>query len=125
MDGNAIPILCYGAGPVAWSDELTEVHEEVAGDDHYIDRASRHQRSAVAALAARVRRHHHGCRLLFFLPEVLRRRFPDCLIVGADCVPGPLERLSTNMPDIPLLQFDLTTCPLPDQRFDALVLLNV
>jgi ubiquinone/menaquinone biosynthesis C-methylase UbiE len=29
------------------------------------------------------------------------------------------------MPDMPLLQFDLTTCPLPTNSLDAVVLLNV
>jgi SAM-dependent methyltransferase len=127
VDGKPIPILSYGAGPVAWSDDLTEVHEEVAGDDHYIDRASRQH--AIGQLqrwlntgGAKIM--DVGCSSGFFL-RLLLRRFPDCVIVGADCVPGPLERLAKNMPDIPLLQFDLTTCPLPDQSFDALVLLNV
>src|SRR5271154_6427021 len=42
IDGRLLPVLSYeDIGPVAWNDELTEVHEEVAGDDHYIERASR------------------------------------------------------------------------------------
>ncbi|MGD0616388.1 MAG: class I SAM-dependent methyltransferase [Bryobacteraceae bacterium] len=65
-----------------------------------------------------------GCSSGFFLKS-LRRRFPDCVVIGADCIRGPLERLSRNMPDIPLLQFDLSSCPLPDRSFDGLVLLNV
>jgi SAM-dependent methyltransferase len=127
VDGNAIPILSYDTGSVAWSDELTEVHEEVAGDDHYIDRASREH--AAEQLRRWLRASNAtimdiGCSSGFFL-TLLRRRFPDCVIVGADCVRGPLQRLSRNMPDIPLLQFDLAKCPLPDRSFDGLVLLNV
>jgi ubiquinone/menaquinone biosynthesis C-methylase UbiE len=119
--------LSYHTGSVAWNDGLTEVHEEVAGDDHYIDRASREH--AAEQLRRWLPVPHPtvmdiGCSSGFFL-ELLRQRFPNCAIVGADCVRGPLERLSKSMPDIPLLQFDLSMCPLPDQSFDALVLLNV
>ena len=119
--------MCYGAGSVAWGDELTEIHEQVAGDDHYIDRASREHaaeqlRRWLRARGATIM--DVGCSSGFFL-MLLRRRFPDCVIVGADCVRGPLERLSRKAPDIPLLQFDLATCPLPDRSFDGLVLLNV
>lgn len=119
--------MSYNTGSVAWSDELTEVHEEVAGDDHYIDRASREH--AAGQLRRWLRASNAtimdvGCSSGFFL-KLLRRRFPDCVIVGADCVRGPLERLSRDVPEIPLLQFDLAKCPLPDQTFDALVLLNV
>ena len=127
MDGRTVPILSYGASAAGWSDELTEVHEEVAGGDHYIDRASREH------ALGQLRRWLHtsdatimevGCSSGFFLRS-LARQFPDCAIVGADCVPEPLERLAKNMPEIPLLQFDLTTCPLSDRSFDGLVLLNV
>ena len=37
----------------------------------------------------------------------------------------PLAALALSMPDVPLLQFDLTTCPLPGESLDAVVLLNV
>jgi SAM-dependent methyltransferase len=127
VDGNPIPILSYGAGPAAWSDELTEVHEEVAGGDHYIDRASREHtikqlRRWLRVPGATIM--DVGCSSGFLLTR-LRHQFPDCTIVGADCVPELLERLAKNMPEIPLLQFDLVTCPLADATFDGLVLLNV
>jgi 2-polyprenyl-3-methyl-5-hydroxy-6-metoxy-1,4-benzoquinol methylase len=127
VDGNPAPILSYDTGPAAWNDELTQVHEEAAGGDHYIDRASRE--NAVEQLRRWLRPTSAiimdiGCSSGFLL-TLLRRRFPDCVIVGADCVRGPLERLSKKMPDTPLLQFDLSTCPLSDRSFDGLVLLNV
>ena len=38
---------------------------------------------------------------------------------------GTLHKLGHRLPDIPLLHFDLTQCPLPDQCIDVVVLLNV
>jgi len=127
VGGQLVPILSYDVGPAAWSDELTEVHEELAGDDHYIDLASREHAAEQLSrwLSGRNGRIMDiGCSSGFFL-RLLRQRFPNCAIVGADCVLGPLERLSRSMQDVPLLQFDLLKCPWPDHSFDALILLNV
>ena len=127
VDGSRIPILSYDNRSGAWSDELTQFHEEAAGGDHYIDRASReHAAAQLRRWLAPGRRTimDIGCSSGFFL-TLLSRQFPDCVVIGADSVRGPLERLSRNMPDIPLLQFDLSSCPLPDGSFDGLVLLNV
>jgi SAM-dependent methyltransferase len=122
-----LPILSYQTGPAGWTEELTRIHEDVAGEDHYIDRASRQH--AARQLQRWVRRPRPlvmdvGCSSGFFL-RLLRARFPGYQLVGADCVRGPLENLAASMPDVPLLQFDLCQCPLPDQTFDALVMLNV
>jgi len=57
--------------------------------------------------------------------KVLRERFANASILGADYVRGPLEALAAKLPDVPLLQFDLTRCPLPDESVDGIVLLNV
>jgi SAM-dependent methyltransferase len=127
IGGKLFSILSYDVGPIAWNDELTEVHEECAGDDHYIERASREH--ALEELARwlggpDLRIMDIGCSSGLLL-RLLRRRFPNHAIVGADCVLGPLERLSRSVQDIPLLQFDLLKCPWPDQSFDALLLLNV
>ena len=45
--------------------------------------------------------------------------------MGADVVKVPLLKLAEKIPDVPLLRFDLTRCPLPDQCVDAVVMLNV
>lgn len=126
--GKLVPVLSYDAiGPVAWNDELTEVHEEVAGDDHYIERASREHaaeqlRRWLGQSSASVM--DVGCSSGSFL-RLLLRQFPNHSIVGADCVRAPLERLSRRMQSIPLLHFDLLKCPWPEDSFDAVVLLNV
>jgi SAM-dependent methyltransferase len=65
-----------------------------------------------------------GCSSGFFLEE-LRRELPRAFVVGADYVRGPLEELAQRRRDVPLLQFDLTRCPLPDNSVDVVVLLNV
>jgi SAM-dependent methyltransferase len=57
--------------------------------------------------------------------KALQREFCGATILGADYVRGPLETLARTMPRVPLLQFDLTKCPLPDRSADAVVLLNV
>jgi SAM-dependent methyltransferase len=120
-------ILSYDIGKSGWTDELTTFHEETAGDDHYIDRASRLHASsqlgrwltAVSPLLVDI-----GCSSGLML-QVLQERFPDAAILGADYVRGPLESLAAKLPGVPLLQFDLTRCPLPGSSVDGVVLLNV
>lgn len=55
----------------------------------------------------------------------IRRRFPRHLLIGADYTAGTLRALARRMAGIPLIQFDLTSCPLPDNSADVVVLLNV
>jgi SAM-dependent methyltransferase len=120
-------ILSYEVGQSGWTDELTTFHEGTAGDDHYIDRASRlhaidrlrrwltSDRPAIIDV---------GCSSGLML-KALKQEFPGSVLLGADYIRGPLETLADSLPGVPLLQFDLTTCPLPDKSVDAVVLLNV
>ena len=137
--GKRVPVLTYTVGDSGWTDDLTAFHEDNAGSDHFIDRASR--RHALD----QVRLHappscpppaggggwgggpvvlEVGCSSGFFLDE-LRREMPHAFVIGADYVGGPLQTLAERRPDLPLLQFDLTRCPLPDACVDVVVLLNV
>jgi ubiquinone/menaquinone biosynthesis C-methylase UbiE len=127
LDGHDDGVLSYLREPSGWSDDLTAMHEAEAGADHPIDIASRER--AVREL----RRHLHGdastivdvgCSSGYMLHD-LRRAFPEALLIGADYVGGPLQNLARTQPDLPLLQIDLTRCPLPDASVDALVALNV
>jgi SAM-dependent methyltransferase len=120
-------LLAYAVGDSGWTDDLTAFHEDNAGSDHFIDRASR------AHALGQVKRHARGprpvvlevgCSSGFFLEE-LRRELPHALVMGADYVCGPLTQLAERRPDLPLLQFDLTRCPLPEGSVDVVVLLNV
>jgi SAM-dependent methyltransferase len=65
-----------------------------------------------------------GCSSGWLLRDA-RRALPSALVVGSDYVRGPLERLAKELPGMPLLQMDLTRCPLPDASADAVVALNV
>jgi SAM-dependent methyltransferase len=111
-----------------WSDELTEFHEvESDSGRHPIDVASR--KRAIDVLRRRLPSASAtileiGCSSGYFLRDV-REAFPEAFAIGADYVRGPLDRLAQSMPDLPLLQFDLNACPLPDRCIDAVVALNV
>jgi SAM-dependent methyltransferase len=127
IEGARVPVVSYGVGASGWSDGLTTMHEDVAGAAHPIDVASR--RHAVGQL----RRHlpsadaavlEVGCSSGYLLRD-MREALPEAFLIGADYVRGPLETLADAMPTVPILQFDLQRCPLPDACVDAVVLLNV
>lgn len=121
------PILSYAVGQSGWTDDLTTFHQETSGEDHFIDRAS--QRHTLAQLQRWLTTASPviidiGCTSGLVL-RALRREYPNGTVMGADYVGGQLEKLAQGMDDVPLLQFDLTNCPLPDQSVDGIVLLNV
>lgn len=127
VGGAPVPVLSYRVGASGWTDELTSFHEDNAGPDHFIDRASR------AHALSQVKRHARGprpvvlevgCSSGFFVRD-LRRALPHAFVIGSDYVRGPLEALARRLPDVPLVQFDLVRCPLPDACVDVVVLLNV
>ena len=122
-----VPVLEYSENFAGWSDDLTSLHEDSAGESHPIDRASRYD--AVRQLS----RHltvskpvilEIGCSSGYMIRD-LRASFPAALVIGADVVKEPLHRLAEAMPGVPLLRFDLLKCPLPDACVDAVVMLNV
>jgi SAM-dependent methyltransferase len=103
------------------------MHEDVAGTAHPIDVASR--RHAVGQLRRHLSRPDGvvlevGCSSGYLL-QAMRGALPDAFLIGVDYVRGPLEALASSMPTVPILQFDLQRCPLPDACVDAVVLLNV
>jgi SAM-dependent methyltransferase len=120
-------VLCYDVGTLGWSDALTEFHEDIGDEEHYMNVASRE--NAISRLARWLSAAEPvildvGCSSGYTI-KAIRRRLPQATVVGADCVRGPLEKLAVAVPDLPLLQFDLTRCPLPDRSVDGVVLLNV
>jgi SAM-dependent methyltransferase len=125
---RAVAVLSFAAAESGWSDDLTTFHEESAGGSHPIDVASRSRAvGELVRLAQRCPRPtvlEAGSSSGFLLRDI-RRALPEAQVIGSDFVAGPLERLAEEMPDIPLLQFDLTDCPLPSASVDAVVLLNV
>ncbi len=127
LDGARLPVLSYDVGASGWSDGLTTMHEDTAGADHPIDLASR--RHAVEQLRRNLPRPDAvvlevGCSSGYLLRD-LQAALPEAFLIGADYVRGPLVTLAGTMPTVPILQFDLQKCPLPDASVDAVVLLNV
>ena len=120
-------ILAYDVGDSGWTDDLTRLHEVVAGSDHFIDVASR------AHALNEVRRSitnaeptilEVGCSSGFFLKQIAAQ-FPSARIIGADYTLSTLRLLAPTIPGIPLVRFDLTRCPLPDDFVDTAILINV
>ena len=126
-DGRRVRVLAYQVAPSGWTDQLTQLHEQTGGSNHFIDLASRkyacaevercigHAPSTVLEI---------GCSSGFLLRDLLAR-LPEHRVFGADYTHETLEHLGRELPDVPLLQFDLTQCPLPDAFVDVAVLLNV
>lgn len=127
VGGQNVPILSYETAVSGWTDELTTFHENTAGDSHFIDLASRrHAISQVAQYASEASPVilDIGCSSGFLLADLIAA-FPRAHVMGADVVLGPLLNLAKASPEIPLLHFDLTRCPLPDNSVNVAVLLNV
>jgi SAM-dependent methyltransferase len=127
VGGLEVSVLGYSGGQSGWSDSLTQMHEELAGTDHPIDHLSRGW--ALGAVQRHVKQVapvllEMGCSSGFFLDD-LQTHFPGATVIGSDFLQEPLERLATRVTDIPLLQFDVVRCPLPDASVDAVILLNV
>lgn len=120
-------VLSYDTGSSGWTEELTDLHEGVDDEDHYMSVASREQ--AVSSLARWIEVPEPvildiGCSSGYTL-RLLRRRMPRATLLGADYVRRPLEKLGAAIPDLPLFQFNVTHCPLENDSVDAAVLLNV
>jgi SAM-dependent methyltransferase len=127
VGGEARHVLEYSRNESSWDAALTDLHEEAASSDHPIDVASR--RAAIATLRAHLGRDARailevGSSSGFLLP-MIRAAFPRARVIGSDAFPEALFALAARSPGFPLLQFDLTRCPLPDACVDAVVALNV
>lgn len=127
VGNQQLPVLEFSENFEGWSDDLTRLHEEAAGSDHPVDLASR--RDALAQLkryagfdGAVVM--EIGCSSGFMLKNI-RSQMPAARLVGADVVSHPLQVLAQQLPDVPLLRFDLLRSPLPEACVDAIVMLNV
>lgn len=124
--GESSRILAYTTETSHWSDNLTSLHETEAGRDHPLDQASR--RLGVSSMRKVTERApvilDVGCSSGFVL-EDLRRALPHAGLIGADYLRTPLEGLAKRMPEMPILQFDLRKCPLPEACVNGVTCLNV
>jgi SAM-dependent methyltransferase len=127
VDGTPVRVLAFPVTQSGWTEKLTQLHECEAGSNHFIDVASRADAAdEVARLAGQKPAVivEIGCSSGFLLRE-LAARLPGHVLVGADYTLEALEKLGRHLSGVPLLQFDLTRCPLPDGFADIVVLLNV
>jgi SAM-dependent methyltransferase len=121
-------ILKYTACDTGWDASLTDFHEREAEDgNHYIDKASRHH--ACSSLKNIVRKKNTvileiGSSSGYLLRDI-KKIIPESFLIGSDCIPESLEKISKKTPEIPLIQFDLVNCPLPDNCVDVVIALNV
>jgi len=127
VDGKPQDLLCYQFAESHWTAELTELHEAEAGSNHPIDCASR----ALAIRSIEKFLPHEdvvvldvGCSSGFLLREI-HQCVPDIELIGSDFIFAPLKGRLEPLLEVPLLQFDLRKCPLPDACVDGVTALNV
>ncbi|MBV9489332.1 MAG: class I SAM-dependent methyltransferase, partial [Verrucomicrobia bacterium] len=120
-----VPYLVYSEAESAWSDELTDFHEENATTSHPVDVASRKLAiESMRLLGESPIILDVGCSSGFLIQE-LRAQMPKAQLLGADYLRGLIKRASERCPGVPFLQFDLRECPLPDNSLDGVTALNV
>ncbi len=120
-------VLEYNTNLSGWNDDLTAIYEEEAGKNHFMSLAS--QNHTLYQLNKYLKKNKPtileiGCSSGYMLQRIVNER-TDALVMGSDIVYQPLLNLAEKMPNIPLMRFDLTQCPLPDACCDAVVILNV
>lgn len=128
IGSNTISVLKYTECDDGWDAKLTDFHEKEAEEgNHYIDRASRiHACNELKKIEQTNRAVilEIGSSSGYLLEEI-KKSFPESFLIGSDCIPEPLERMAQHRPDIPLIQFDLVNCPLPNNCVDVIIALNV
>ncbi len=126
LENENVSVLEYSTNLSGWNDALTESCEIIVGADHPFEKASRqHALSEIKKHLPQAKTILEiGCSSGYLLGD-LKQHFPKATILGADVISASLQRLAQRLPNIPLFQFDLTQCPLPDNCVDVIVLLNV
>ena len=120
-------VLEYSENFAGWSDDLTVLHEDLVGDNHPIDKASRGDairqifmlKPDLYSVIMEI-----GCSSGYLLKEIIKIA-PKATLIGADVVKTPLYKLAQTLPNVPLIRFDLLKNPLPKSSIDILVMLNV
>jgi SAM-dependent methyltransferase len=126
-DKEQFSVLEYSENFAGWSDDLTALHEELVGNSHPIDIASRRDAIRQIFLLNPVLDSvimEIGCSSGFLLKEITKIA-PKAILIGADVVKIPLYKLAHSLPNVPLIRFDLLKNPLPKSSIDILVMLNV
>ena len=126
IGSNHLSVLHYSETLAGWSCDLTNFHETSGNEgNHYIDKASRlHACNEIKKYVP-----ENGIVLEIgsssgYLIRDLLNILPNVSVIGSDCFSEGLDNISKKY-KIPLLQFDLVNCPLPDSCIDVVVALNV
>ena len=90
--GTRTRVLSYQSDESHWSDDLTEMHESISGNNHPVDLAS--QRLAIESMRRVSTRENAtlidvGCSSGYIISE-LQMKFPNVGLIGADYLLGPL-----------------------------------
>lgn len=127
IDAECHDVLEYNENFAGWSDELTHLHEDNAGDSHPMDRASGAdllEQIAQDSVPPGTVILEIGCSSGYVL-KALKLAYPQAMIIGTDVVKAPLYVLAKELPGVPLIRSDLLQSPIPDNSIDIIVLLNV
>lgn len=127
LGSSQVRVLAYDSTDSNWSDRLSDMNHAEAGREHPIGRESR--RMAIASMRRLATRRplrilDVGCSSGYIFDD-LAAAIPQADLIGADYLQGPLEKLAQRIPGLPLLQFDMCKCPLPDCCVDGITCLNV
>jgi len=125
LKGKCVRVVAYSVESSNWSESLTSMHEDFGGSSHPIERMSRQWAlKSMRGVSDDSVMIDVGCSSGFFIDDMLQS-FPKAQIIAADYLQGPLEALAKRCPKLPIIQFDLRKCPLPDSSIDAVTCLNV
>ncbi len=120
-------ILYYTKNYAEWEFSLTTLHED-EGDNgnHYINKSSRLH--AYNEISCHLPLHGTILEIGSSSGNLLRdinKRFPHTFLIGSDYISTPLETITNKRSNIPLKQFYLVICPLPDNCENTMVALSV
>jgi ubiquinone/menaquinone biosynthesis C-methylase UbiE len=127
VGSEKVSILKYTECDIGWDASLTDFHEkEVEAGNYYIDRASRLHACFELESIKKTKNIvilEIGSSSGYLLRDI-KKSFPDAFLIGSDCISETLENIAADS-RIPLIQFDLVKCPLPDDYVDVIIALNV
>jgi len=126
IGSDHVSVLHYSEILAGWSPDLTEfVEANTSEGNHFLEKASRlHACSEIQkCLPDHGTVLEVGCSSGYLIRDLIDV-LPGISIIGSDCFPDALHEISKNY-KVPLLQFDLVNCPLPDSCVDVVVALSV
>lgn len=132
LDGVVVQVLRYANSESGWSEEITEYHDSAYRRHHWVNVSSRQNALLqIKTYSQGIRSENRRPTILeigsppgFFLEEA-SAQLPEAILIGSDYIAAPLELLALRMANLPMIQFDITQCPLPDKSLDVVVALNV